>query len=108
MTQLTWWLDLPISRDMSSGVSSSVSAAKSSFPHGLQKQGVSRIPEHNTQFGKLIRPGVSNSNCSVGHMRICEVTCGPHYDADTTIAVPELTRNSFFILYPAKGVINYR
>ena len=31
-----------------------------------------------------------------------------HYDADETIAVPELTKNSFYILFPAKGIMNYR
>jgi len=53
------------------------------------------------------REGVSNSNCSVGHMRAYKVNRGPHYDADTAIAVPELTRNSLYILFPAKGVMNY-
>ena len=53
-------------------------------------------------------PGVSNSNCSVGQMRTCMVTRGPHYDADETIAVPELTKNSFYIFFPAKGIMNYR
>jgi len=41
-------------------------------------------------------------------MRTYKVTRGPHYDVDTTIPVPELTRNRFYILFPAKGVINYR
>jgi len=41
-------------------------------------------------------------------MRTCKVTRGPHYDADETIAVPELTKNSFYILFPAKGIMNYR
>jgi len=41
-------------------------------------------------------------------MRACEVTCGPHYDADATIEVPKLTRNSFYILFPAEGIMNYR
>jgi len=44
-------------------------------------------------------PGVSNSNCSVGHMRTYKVTRGPHYKAEATVEVPELTRNSFFILF---------
>jgi len=42
-------------------------------------------------------PGVSNSNCSVGHMRTYKVTCGPHYDADATIAVPELNLTPYFL-----------
>ena len=41
-------------------------------------------------------------------MRACKVIPGLHYDADATIAVPELTRNSFQILFPAKGILNYR
>ena len=32
---------------------------------------------------------------------------GPHYDADATM-VPDLTRNSFYILFPAKGIMSYR
>jgi len=65
------------------------------------------------QFGffsglQSLWPRVSNSNCFVGHMRTYKVTCGPHYDADTAVAVPELTSNSFYILFPAKGVINFR
>jgi len=35
-------------------------------------------------------PGVSNSNCSMGKMRTYKVTRGAHYDADETIAAPEL------------------
>ena len=35
------------------------------------------------------RPGVTNSNCSVGQMRIYKVIIGPHYDADTIKAVPQ-------------------
>jgi len=41
-------------------------------------------------------------------MRSYKVTRGPHYDADAIVAVPELTRNSFYILFPAKGTLNYR
>jgi len=41
-------------------------------------------------------------------MRTYKVTSGPYYDADATIAVPERTINSFYILFPAKGVMNYR
>jgi len=51
---------------------------------------------------------ISNSNCFVSHMRAYEVTHGPHYDADATIEVPKLTRNSFYILFPAEGIMNYR
>jgi len=49
-----------------------------------------------------------NSNCSVGHIRTFKVTRGPHYDADTTVGVPELTRNSFYILFPANGIMKYK
>jgi len=36
-------------------------------------------------------------------------TRGPHYDADATVAVPEshCSKNSFCILFPAKGVVSY-
>ena len=37
-----------------------------------------------------------------------KVARGPHYDAEAAMAVPECTRNSFYILFPAKGVMNYR
>jgi len=43
------------------------------------------------------RAGVSNSTCSEGHMRTYKVTCRPHYNADATTAVCELTRISFCI-----------
>jgi len=54
------------------------------------------------------RAGVSNSNCSVGQTGTYKVTRGPHFDAEATIALPECTRNSFYMLFPAKGVMNYR
>jgi len=41
-------------------------------------------------------------------MSTYKVTCGTHYDADTTMAVPELATNSFYILLPVKGIMNYR
>ena len=41
--------------------------------------------------------GVSNSNCTVGHMRTYKVTRGPHYDSDATVAVPELNFTSYFL-----------
>jgi len=37
-----------------------------------------------------------------------KVTRGPHYDADATMTVPELTRNSFYILFIVKRVRNCR
>jgi len=40
-------------------------------------------------------------------MKTCRVTRGPHYDAEAKMAVPELSRNSFYILFPAKGIMNY-
>ena len=42
--------------------------------------------------------GVSNSTCSVVHMKTYKVTCGPNYKADLTTAIHELTRISFCIL----------
>jgi len=41
-------------------------------------------------------------------MRTYKAIRGPQYDADATIVVPELTRNSFYILFPANGTINDR
>jgi len=52
--------------------------------------------------------GVSNSNYSVGQIGTYKVTCGPHCDADATMAASEFTRNSFYILFPAKDIMNYR
>jgi len=54
------------------------------------------------QDGELHRPGVSNSTCAVDHMRTYKVTRGPRYNADTTAAVPELTRKSFCIFISCK------
>jgi len=44
----------------------------------------------------------------MGHVRTYKVTSGRHYIADATMSVPELTTNSFYILFPAKGVMNYK
>jgi len=41
-------------------------------------------------------------------MRTYKVTRGPHYEADATMAVHELTRNSFYIFFPAKDIMVYR
>jgi len=49
------------------------------------------------------KPGISNSNWSEYQMRIYKVTTQPHHDADATMAVPK-PRNSFYILFPAKGI----
>jgi len=35
-------------------------------------------------------------------------TRGPHHEAGARMAVPEITRNNFYILYPAKGIVSYR
>jgi len=43
----------------------------------------------------VAKAGISNSNCSVGHMKTYKVTRGPHYDADAEIAVPELLETAF-------------
>jgi len=56
---------------------------------------------------KVLIIGILNSNCSKGQMKTYEVTRRPHYDVDATIAVPECTRNSFYILFPAKGILSY-
>jgi len=53
--------------------------------------------KHEQEFSSTIRAGVSNSNCSVGHIRTYKETCGPHYNADATTTVCELTRKSFCI-----------
>jgi len=49
------------------------------------------------------KPGVSNSICSVGHMRTYKAIRGPHYDADATTAVPELARKSYCIFISCKS-----
>ena len=41
-------------------------------------------------------------------MKAYEVTRGQHYDADAIMAVPKLTWNSFYILVPAEGLMNYK
>jgi len=41
-------------------------------------------------------------------MRTYKVTRGPPYNADATMSVLELTTNSFYILFPAKGIVNHR
>ena len=51
----------------------------------------------NLNLKSTPKPGVSNSNCSVCHMRTYKVTRGPHYDVDATIAVPELNFTSCFL-----------
>jgi len=40
-------------------------------------------------------------------MRTYKVTRVPHYETDATVEAPELTGNSFYILFPAKGIMNY-
>jgi len=52
-------------------------------------------------------PGVSNSNCSLGQLRTCKVTRGLRYGYDVTIAVPGLTKSCFYIIFSAKGIMNY-
>jgi len=37
-----------------------------------------------------------------------KVTRGPHHDSDATMTVPKLTRNSFYILFPVKHIMNCR
>jgi len=43
----------------------------------------------NSHYNACIKPGVSNSNCSMSQMRPYEVTRGLHYDTDATMAIPE-------------------
>jgi len=48
----------------------------------------------------VFKSGVANSKCSVGHISTYEVTRGPHYDADATMAVailPETAFTSYFL-----------
>jgi len=40
-------------------------------------------------------------------MRSYKVTGGAHYDGDATTAVPDIPLNSFYILFPAKGIMSY-
>jgi len=59
----------------------------------------------STSFGS----GVSNSNCSVGQIRTYKVTQGTHYGVVTQQwRYLIFTRNSFYILFPAKGIVSYR
>jgi len=51
---------------------------------------------------------VSNSNCSVGQIRTYKVTQGTHYDVTQQWRYLIFTRNSFYILFPAKGMVSYR
>jgi len=39
-------------------------------------------------------------------MRTHKVTRGPHYIADATMSASEFARNSIYILFPAKGIMN--
>jgi len=41
-------------------------------------------------------------------MSTCKVIRGRHYDADATMAVPELTTNRFYIIFPVNDIMNYR
>jgi len=57
---------------------------------GKGRNGTSGVTRGLCQGVKTsVKAGVSN--WSVGHMRAYEVTRGPHYDADATMAVPKLT-----------------
>jgi len=71
---------------------SSTEAARASSEHERANIGHGK----ETSAGDS-QAGVSNSNCSVGHMRTHKVTCGAHYDADATIAVPELNFTPYFL-----------
>jgi len=55
------------------------------------------------------RSGVANSNYSVVQIQAYKVIQGPHYDAVTQQwRFVNLTRNSFYVLFPEKGIVSYR
>jgi len=64
----------------------------------IKWMGVSKHVCRNFVYHSLwidhLKPGISNWNCSVGHIKTFKVTRGPHFDADATMAVPDFTRNS--------------
>ena len=64
-----------------------------------------RICEETSDALCLVTAGASISICSVGHVRTYKVIHGLHYDADAKITVLEL---KYYILFPAKGIMNYR
>jgi len=47
-------------------------------------------------------PGVSNSNYSLVQIRAYKTTRGLHFDADATISLTELTKNSFYTYFLRK------
>jgi len=49
---------------------------------------------------------VSNSNCSEGQMGSYKVTRGPHHDLTQQWRYLNLSKNSFYILFPAKGFVS--
>jgi len=55
-----------------------------------------------------LRQGSRTQIAPWAKMKTYKATQGPHYDGDPKIAVSECTRNSFYILFPAKGIMNYR
>jgi len=69
---------------------------------------IQRVVPSDNSTSPWSSAGVSNSNWSVGQMGTYKAIRGPHYDAEATIVVPECTRNSFYILFPAKRVMKYR
>jgi len=60
------------------------------------------------QKNSLAAAEVSNSNCSEGKKRPYKVTRRLHYDADAIVVYLKPTRNSFYILFPAKSIVSYR
>jgi len=74
------------------------------FLTGGGRQEISRGSEPS----HALQQEASNLNCSVGHMRAYDITRGPHYDADATMAAPKFTRNSFYMLFPVEGIMNNR
>jgi len=54
----------------------------------------------------MYRPRVSNSNCSVGKMRTYKVPEGRIVTLTQQWQYLNLTRNSFYILFPAKCIVS--
>jgi len=77
------------------------------IPVVLNREGRQEI-SRGSEPSHALQQEASNLNCSVGHMRAYDITRGPHYDADATMAAPKFTRNSFYMLFPVEGIMNNR
>jgi len=56
----------------------------------VKEDSVYRVFGYFLLWWQKIRAGISNSNFSEGQMWTYTVTQEPHYDADQTMAVPDL------------------